>query len=262
MATNNIPGGNKQSYVGTQVALCSVDRTPVLSDVIGDLVTSPNYGASMSSIDATPVSDTSGYNTSLPSNRTWKPISVTVFTSGENFNRIYQQFFANNPTEESVYCKLVFVMPQRKKWQNMPVPVFTGFISDFQNGTIDMNSAQQFTFEFTPIGVPELFTGWANITGVAVEPVSLGAEGGDVTVTVTGTNLIDGIMVKGFVDGVAEAYSIGYTTGDDKSQSIKVKYPSNSGDEDKTYTVKVSLDGGNTYDTNTATVTVTKKVTE
>ncbi len=68
-------------------------------------------------------------------------------------------------------------------------------------------------------------------------------------------------MVKGFVGGVAQPLTIGYTTGTDTAQVATVAYPPNSGESDVVYTVKVSKDGGITYSTYTATVTVAAPTT-
>lgn len=254
--TSSKPCGNKQSYIGSQIALCPATREPVYSDTLGEIVEIGEFGATMNVIDSTSVSNTTGFTTKLPSNRDWEAIPVTVYTNGENFNKVYQQFFANNPTEDGVFCKVVIVMPQRSDWANKPTPVFTGFVSAFRFGTVNTDNAQQFSFEFTPCGVPSLFNGFASITSVTANPTDVEATGGDVTFTIAGTNLIDGIMVKGFVNGQADVNTIGYTTGTDTSQTVKVSYPANTSEEDKVYEVRVSLDGGNTYDTHTATVTL------
>lgn len=252
----NKPCGNKQTYIGSQIAICPADREPVYSDTLGEIVEIGEFGASMSVIDSTSVSNTSGFTTKLPSNRDWEPIPVTVFTNGENFNRVYQQFFANNPTEDGIFCKIVIVMPKRKDWINKPTPVFEGFVSAFRFGAVNNDSAQQFSFEFTPCGVPGLFNGWASVESISADPVELGTEGGDVTFTLSGDNLIDNIMVKGFNNNRADANTIGYTSGTDTEQVVTIKYPANNSDEDKVYTVKVSLDGGNTYEDKVTTVTV------
>lgn len=243
----------RQSYVGTQVVFSPYSRDPVFSDIVGDIVSVEKYGAQMSTIDATAVSDTSGFTTKLPNNRDWIPISITVFTTGENLNRLYNQFFANNPTEDSVFCKMTIVLPKRESWTNVKVPVFSGFLSAFNFGGVDMNSAQQFTFEFTPCGVPGLFNGFPAITSIVASPTSIGLNGGDVEFTVTGTNLINNIMLKGFVDGEAAAEAIAFTTGSSTSQTATIEFPAVV--ESKTYVIKASFDGGNTYETITTEVT-------
>lgn len=246
------PCGNRQSYVGTQVALSPISRSPVMSDIVGAIVNVGEYGANMSVIDATAASDTSGFTTKLPNVRDWNPIPVTVYTTGANLARVYNQFFANNPTEDSVYCNLTVILPQKSSWSNVPVPVFSGFLSSFNFGAVDMNSAQQFTFEFTPCGVPGLFTGFPEITSFVGSPDTLTSAGGEVTFTVTGTNLIDGIMVKGFVDDVAVASAIGFTTGSKTSQTVEIDIPEAT--EATSYVFKLSFDGGNTYESITETI--------
>lgn len=252
----NRPCGNKQTYIGTQVAICPADRDPVISDSIGSIVSITGFGSSMTSIDVTSVTDTTGYDSKAPSIRTWAPITFTVYTNGENFTRIYNQYFGNNPTEAGVYCKVVIVMPKRAEWVNKPTPVLTGFISSFNWGDVDISQAQQFSFDFEVCGAPTLFYGFSDIAGVTANPTTVEAAGGNVTFTVTGTNLINNIMVKGFLNNIADANTIGYTSGTDTSQTVSIRYPENTGDTDKVYTVKVSLDGGNTYSDKTATVTV------
>lgn len=250
------PCGNKQTYIGTQVAICPADRDPVMSDVVGSIITISGLGSTMDVIDTTSVTDTSGYDSKSPSIRRWSPATFTLFTDGENFGRIYNQYFANNPTEDSVFCKLVIVMPKRATWLNKPTPVFTGFISSFTFGDVQLEDAQQFSFDFNICGAPSLFNGFSDITSVTANPTTVDATGGDVVFTIAGTNLIDNIMVKGFVNGIADANTIGFTSGSSTSQSVTIKYPANTGTESKVYTVKVSMDGGNTYATSTATVTV------
>jgi len=98
------------------------------------------------------------------------------------------------------------------------------------------------------------------IAGVSAATSPIAAVGGTSVITVTGTNLPNGIKVTAF-DGTTPATPAitGTTTGSGTNQTVTLAFPENtSTTADKVYTIKASLDNGNTWDTQTATVTVSK----
>ncbi len=96
------------------------------------------------------------------------------------------------------------------------------------------------------------------ITGVAAGISTFPASGGATAITVSGTNIINGIRVTAF-DGATATDITSTTTGSGTNQTVSLTFPENtSTTADKVYTIKVSLDNGSTWDTQTATVTVSK----
>lgn len=96
------------------------------------------------------------------------------------------------------------------------------------------------------------------ITGIDV-PETMPCKGGDATITVSGANLHDGITVKVF-DGIVEVLS-GSTTGISTEQAATLSFPPNASyTEDKTYTVKASLNEGATWSSFTETVVVERNL--
>ena len=98
------------------------------------------------------------------------------------------------------------------------------------------------------------------ITGVSAGTATIAAAGGTSVITVAGTNLVNGITVTAF-DGVTETTITGTTNGSGTSQTVTLTFPANTSTADKVYTVKASLDGGSTWEAQTATVTVSKSLT-
>lgn len=97
------------------------------------------------------------------------------------------------------------------------------------------------------------------VTGVKADPASMEAEGGYSTITLTGTELSNGIKVA-LYDG-DKTVSSSATTGDATSQSVKLTVPANNTEETKSYVVKYSLDGGETW-TGTTVITVAGEADE
>lgn len=82
--------------------------------------------------------------------------------------------------------------------------------------------------------------------------------GGDNEITVNGAHLSDGITVSIFSG--EDAIASGTTTGSGIAQTATVVVPANTSETDNTiYTVRASLDSGNTWDDITATVTVLRQ---
>lgn len=75
------------------------------------------------------------------------------------------------------------------------------------------------------------------MTGYDVTPAELPSDGGEITVTLTGTNLQNGIRVKA-ADDITRT-----TTGTGTAQTVKLRLPANTGAQPMTYTVQYSLDG-------------------
>ncbi len=88
------------------------------------------------------------------------------------------------------------------------------------------------------------------ISELSVSPETLSTNGGNIAVSVIGTNLYDNIMVSAGPD------ISGTTTGSETVQTVSLTLPANTGVEDIAYTVKASLDAGQTWNGSTASVTV------
>lgn len=98
------------------------------------------------------------------------------------------------------------------------------------------------------------------ITKVAASPSSIACAGGKSTVTVSGSNLKNGIKVTAFA-GSAATLITGTTAGSGTAQTVVLAFPANmSAVSGKTYTIKASMDGGATWGTATGQVTVAKFV--
>lgn len=115
----------------------------------------------------------------------------------------------------------------------------------------DGNSAQSgyvssSSFSFSP-----------EITSLQVTP-NMNHMGGNNEITVNGVHLPDGIQVSIFSG--EDAIASGTTTGSGIAQTATVVVPANTSETDNTiYTVRASLDSGNTWDDITATVTVLRQ---
>ena len=96
-----------------------------------------------------------------------------------------------------------------------------------------------------------------SVTSVSAGTASLTASGGTSLITVTGTNLTNGITVKAFLSDVPTSIT-GTTAGSGTSQAVSLTFPANTGSSDQAYTIKASINGGTTWDTLTASVTVAK----
>ena len=74
------------------------------------------------------------------------------------------------------------------------------------------------------------------VGGFAVDPVELPTKGGEVTVTITGRNLPEGILVRSGDMTVT-------ATGNSIKQTAVLTFPANTGKEDVVYSIQYSLDG-------------------
>lgn len=244
------------SNMGALVALSALNTDPTSADILGELESLTGLTITANNVDTTSVSSTTGMSRLTPTYKVWGNASITVFKTNENFKKIFNQFFGYNTSESGFYCDLTISWPKLPDWTDVYDIKLHGYISGFSWSDITRDDVQKVSFNFQPSGNPEIFAGFSNITNITASPDNLEAEGGAVTFTVTGTDLVDGMLVKGFVDGSPDPLTIGYTTGSDTSQTVTVTYPENSTGAPKEYTVKVSANGGITYADSTATVTV------
>lgn len=248
------------SNMGAEIALSKLNTDPVFSDILGELETVTGLSVTVNNVDTTPVSSKSGMGRVTPTYKVWGNATITVFKNNNNHKKIFNQFFGNNTSEEGFYCDLTLIWPKLPEWTDVYDIKLHGYISGFNWSDITRDDVQKITFNFQPSGDIDVFEGFSNIESIIPTPASLDNAGGKITFNVMGTNLVNGILVKGFLDGVADPLTIGYTTGTDTLQTVEVNYPANTGEEDKVYTVKVSTDGGINYDNETTTVTITKPV--
>ena len=86
------------------------------------------------------------------------------------------------------------------------------------------------------------------VTGYDVTPTELPSDGGEITVTLTGTDLQNGIHVKA-ADNIT-----GTTTGTGTAQNVTLRLPANAGNQPMTYTVQYSLDGNDWMGSKTVSV--------
>ncbi len=94
------------------------------------------------------------------------------------------------------------------------------------------------------------------ITGLAASPDLLVHGGGTSTITVAGNNLSGQTVTVTAFDG---ATPTAITTNRSGAGTVTLNFPANASlTDDKVYTIKASLDGGGTWATATATVTVLK----
>ena len=92
------------------------------------------------------------------------------------------------------------------------------------------------------------------ITNVAVSPVHLGYDGGTVTITVTGFNLPEGLLIEAFP---GEDAILGHTSGDDTTQTANLELPPSRDYANATvYGVRASLDDSETWVTSPSVVTI------
>ena len=85
------------------------------------------------------------------------------------------------------------------------------------------------------------------VTGYTVTPTELSSDGGEITVTLTGTDLTDGIQIKA---GTITAQ----TTGGATNQTARLTLPENKGTQPMAYTVQYSLDGNDWMGSKTVSV--------
>jgi len=97
----------------------------------------------------------------------------------------------------------------------------------------------------------------ATVTGVTASPTSLNHNGGDSTVTVTGTDLVPAdTWIAVVISGSAPLYQQ-LSSGTATSVSADISFPANVGTTNRVYTIYVSLDGAGSWTPSAATVTVT-----
>ena len=99
------------------------------------------------------------------------------------------------------------------------------------------------------------FTLTPGITDISADSETLSHSGGESLITLTGTNLPNGIMVTAF-DGEVATSITGTTNGGDTSQTVTLNFPANTAFADKVYAIKASLDGGESWESATSPVTV------
>lgn len=244
------------SNMGAIIALSALNTNPTRDDILGELESLTGLNVTVNNVDTTSVSSTTGMSRLTPTYKVWGNASITVFKNNANFKKIFNQFFGFNTSESGFNCDLTICWPKLSDWVDVHDIKLHGYLSGFNWSDITRDDVQKVTFNFQPSGNPEIFNGFASIESLVANPTNLEASGGNVTLTVTGSDLIDGLLVKGFVDGAPDPQTIGYTTGNKTTQTVVVSYPSNAGGTPKVYTVKVSSDGGITYSDHTATVTV------
>lgn len=244
------------SFMGTRIALSKLNTDPTADDILGEVEGISGFSIDVGSVDTTSVSSTTGMSRQTPTYKSWGNMTVNLFKNNSNFKRVFDQFFGYNTSEEGFYCDLTLVWPKLPGWSDVYNIKLHGYMSGFSLNDITRDDVQKVSFNFQPSGNPEIFAGFSNITSLTANPVELAAEGGNVSFTVVGTELVDGLLIKGFVNNVADPLTITYTSGSSVSQTATIKYPPNAGTEDKVYTVKVSTDGGVTYSDKTATVTI------
>lgn len=249
--------GLKQVYsnMGALVALSEYGSTPTSNDILGELESATGFGYKTDNIDTTSVSSTTGFARTTPLKKTPNEGTITVFKNNLDYKRVYNKYFGYNTSEEGYYCTLTISWPKGKDWVDVKDVCLDGYISGFNWADINSSSAQTFSFTFQPIGAPREFNGFVDITNVTSSPTSLGAEGGSLTITVAGTNLIDNLLVKGFVNNEAVPETVCYTSGSDTEQTATMTIPANA-ETAKEYVIKASRDGGITYSEHTATVNV------
>lgn len=243
--------------IGADIALTKRGVAATAADIIGSLDQLSGLKISVNKVDTTPANSKTGMSRSTPTYKVWGEASITVFKTNDNYKKIFNQMLGYGTSEADFECDLTLILPKRADWTDVPEGiVLSGFLSGLDWGTISKDAIQNIPFNFQPSGDVGVFNGFISITGITANPTDLLDEGGNVTFTVAGTGLINMLLVKGFLGGIAQAVTIGYTAGSATSQTVIVNYPANNDIADKVYTVKVSRDGGLTYDAETCTVTV------
>ena len=97
----------------------------------------------------------------------------------------------------------------------------------------------------------------ASVTSISAGTTTLSSAGGTSAITISGSNLT-GVTITAF-DGATPTTITGGTGGSATAQTATLTFPANtSTTADKVYTVKISFDGGVTWETQTCTVTVSK----
>lgn len=244
------------SNMGALIALSALNTEPTSDDILGELESLTGLNVTVNNIDTTSVSSSTGMSRLTPTYKVWGNATITVFKNNANFKKIFNQFFGYNTSERGFYCDLTISWPKLPDWNDVHDLRIHGYLSGFNWSDITKDDVQKITFNFQPSGNPEIFYGFSSVTSIVANPSNVDAAGGNVVFTVTGTNLIDGLLVKGFVDGMADPLTIGYTTGTGTSQTVTVTYPANNSGTPKEYIVKVSTNGGITYSDKTTNVTV------
>lgn len=244
------------NHFGAKVALSNYGVPPTSEDIIGELESATGFGYKTDNIDTTSVSSTTGFTRTTPLKKTPNEGTVTVFKNNTDYVKVYNKYFGYNTSEDGYYCRLTITWPKGVDWTGIKDVSLDGYISGFDWADINTSTAQTFSFTFQPIGAPSEFDGFVNITALSAGTTVLTANGGTSLITLTGTNLIDNLLVKAFVGTTAIPSTIGYTSGSDTSQTVTITFPENSTTSDVVYTVKASKDGGITYSEYTVTVTV------
>ncbi|NPV92683.1 MAG: hypothetical protein HPY50_18095 [Firmicutes bacterium] len=109
---------------------------------------------------------------------------------------------------------------------------------------LDAGTDYDLTANFAPDGD----AGDILIADIAADPATLPSAGGDSVITITGNNLTDGITVTAF-DGATPTAITGTTAGSVTEQAVTLTFPANgSTTTDKVYNVRLSRDGGATWE--------------
>lgn len=245
------------SNFGALVAISEAGVTPTADDIIGELESASGFGFKTDNVDTTSVSSTAGFARLTPLKKTANEGRISVFKDNINYPKVYNRYFGYNTSEAGYFCTLTISWPKLPDWTDVKDLSLDGYISGFNWSDISTSTAQTFSFNFQPVGAPRPFEGFVEIQSLTATPATLTSNGGTVTAKVKGTNLIDNLLVKGFVNDKAVVETISYTTGSEIEQTATVTIPANKDSSSVTYTLKVSKDGGLTFAETTATVTVT-----
>lgn len=245
------------SNMGFRMAMHAVNTSPTVADLLNGIESKSGSGWSTNVVEVSTV-DGDGYSKKIGLLKTGKDITVKFWKEdADTYQRLYSQYHDIPTSDPAAYVALTFMSPKRSDWSGVKDYTQVVQITDFSEGDVNTTDAQSYSVTFTPSGKPTVFNGMGAITGVTANPDTLTEAGGPSVVTVAGTNLLNGLLVRVYdADNNIVMGTSTYTTGTNVSQTATVDLPINAGSTDLTYTVKVSVNNGSTWDAITDTITV------
>jgi hypothetical protein len=189
----------------------------------------------------TPITMTVATPTASPNGGTFtesQNITLSVTTAGAT---IFYTLDGSNPTTSSVQYSGAFTITNTTTVRAIAVK------SGMKNSSV---MSATFTITTSLPSVP-------SVTSISAGTTSIASGGGSREITITGTNLINGISVRAVQGSTTIS---GTTTGNSTSQSVTLNFPANTSTTTvRTFNIQVSLDGSTWLTTPTATVTVARR---
>lgn len=237
---------------GIQLLVADYGEAPQKSGLLGNLATMTFPGATGEVIDVTSVSSKTGIKRFKTLLMEYGESTMTFWLDNENYSRIIlNRLLKGTPINGDWDISLAFVFPRSKGSSRVPNLVFTGVVTGFNPlSDVGTNSVRQFSFTFKPDNIPEFFVDYGVVSSITASPKTFTQEGGVSTVTITGVELEDGILVSlnnpTTDDPIPNTDAV--SRGSATEQKVTIKVPPNKGATQLTFDVVAYNNGTDPYD--------------